>query len=99
TNADIANPNRPFTLSAIQIKVAKITTWTNPLPYSPLYMAPTPGMNPRIAASPGLGRPVDGLAPGGTAAGPGGGIAPLKCEARHSSQYTARRTSREQLFH
>ena len=39
--------------SVIQIKVAKISTWMKPLAYSPLYMAPTPGMNPRKAASSG----------------------------------------------
>ena len=67
--------------------VAKISTWINPLAYSPLYMAPTPGMNPRIAASPGLLPLTGGGTPGATAPGPGGGgMVPLTCEARHSSQ-------------
>jgi hypothetical protein len=43
-------------------------------------------MNPRIAATFGLGIPVWGMAPGGTAVEPGGGMVPLKCEAKHSSQ-------------
>jgi hypothetical protein len=57
-----------------------------PLANSPLYMAPTPGMNPKMAATLGLGVPGGGWTTGGTAVEPGGGTAPLKCEAKHSSQ-------------
>src|SRR5690348_16174595 len=62
--------------------------------YSPLYTAPTPGMNPSPSAAPGFG------APGGGGVGyayPALGCAGLDTtRARHSSQYNAPRISRAQ---
>ena len=61
TQAPIKIPKTPC-LSAIDTSTAKITTWIRPLKSCPLYIAPTPGIIPRIAAVAGFGPP-----PGGTA--------------------------------
>src|SRR5512146_275995 len=87
------------------MNVAKIRTWMNPFTNWPLYIAPTPGINPRIAAKPGCPVPVGAAAgpyPGGGGGGtfaPRGGIVSSIRAARHSSQYTTPRTSRAQLLH
>src|SRR5512142_3433041 len=68
----------------------------------PLYIAPTPGMHPRIAAKPGCPVPVGAAAgpyPGGGTFAPRGGIVSSIRAARLSSQYTTPRTSRAQLLH
>src|SRR5579883_1985696 len=86
--------------SAIQIRHTKAITCRKPFMNWPLYMAPTPGMNPSTAAMPGLGsRSATGsgvlTAPG---AGGGGSAVPIR-SARHCSQNMAPRTSRTQLLH
>jgi hypothetical protein len=47
-------------LSARLTRMAKTMRCTSPLAYCSLYIAPTPGMNPRKPASSGLGDPMGG---------------------------------------
>ena len=46
------------------ISTAKTTTWMKPLKNWPLYMAPTPGINPSTAAVEGLGPLAGGAVKG-----------------------------------
>src|SRR5262249_8516488 len=71
---------------------AKITTCAIAFPYCPLYMAPTPGINPSRAASIGCGVPVKiGV---DVPAAP-----PRSLSARHVSQKMEPPTLRTQSLH
>ena len=55
------------------ISTAKTTTWMKPLKNWPLYIAPTPGINPSTAAAVGFGLfGPDGLAGGAKGVANGG---------------------------
>jgi hypothetical protein len=68
----------------------------------PLYIAPTPGMKPNIAAVPGFGAPGGGggypagVNPGEYAPAPG---TPVTRAARHGSQNTLPCTARSHCVH
>src|ERR1700761_5430414 len=68
------------TLCARESSTAKITRCAPPFAYCPLYIAPTPGISPRKAASHGLGSFPEGTPvgpPAGAVAGPPTGPGPL----------------------
>ena len=66
----------PFELFESELNTAKITRCAIPFAYCPLYIAPTPGISPRKAASHGLGSLAAGT-PTGCPAALATGPAPL----------------------